>query len=62
MHASVANGVLVTEHLNHLPFIISPDELNNINGEAVVPCLLGRRINGRLTPVQKARLEVKLDY
>ena len=60
MHASVSNGVLVAEHLNHLTFILSPDEPTSID-DTPLPRLSGI-FNASLTTIQRARIEYAVDY
>ena len=60
MHASVSNGVLVAEHLNHLTFILSPDEPNS-RDDMPLPRLSGS-FTASLTVIQRARIEYAVDH
>ena len=60
MHASVNNGVLVTEHLNYLTFIILPDE--PILGNDMPLLYLSGIFNVSLTIIQQAYIKYTVDY
>jgi len=60
MYASVSNKVLVTKHLNHLTFIVLPDE-PTLKDDMPLLYLSGI-FNASLTIIQRARIEYAVDY